>query len=205
MNTRNQILRSSWKLFSERGFEDVSVRDVTNDAGVNLASVSYHFGSKDGLIQEVVKKVLNPANQHRVTLLETAIAEQGGVENITLQQILESYIRPVMFPEEHGSNLDILARLAARYLIQRDYDVPSSVLALFGEVFQKYVAIIKLKTPHLSQDEILRRLLFCIGSGLHYQSFATLANKVVGRSDVQVNRESDFKELVKFVLSGFSS
>ena len=204
MSTRDQILTSAWKLFSERGFEDVSVRDVTNTAGVNLASVSYHFGSKDGLIQEVVKKVLNPANQHRVDLLETAVNDAGGVGNVTLKQILESYIRPVMFPEEHGSNVDILARLAARYLIERDYDVPNSVLALFGEVFQKFVLIISTKVNHLSSEEILQRLLFCIGAALHYQSFAALANKIAGKTPIP-DREKDFSELVKFVLSGFSS
>ncbi|MFT5882592.1 MAG: AcrR family transcriptional regulator [Crocinitomicaceae bacterium] len=204
MNTRDQILASAWKLFSERGFEDVSVRDVTNEAGVNLASVSYHFGSKDGLIQEVVKKVLNPANQHRVDLLEGVVADAGGVDKVTLKQILESYIRPVMFPEEHGSNLDILARLAARYLIEREYDVPKSVLALFGEVFQKYVLIISTKINHLSHEEILQRLLFCIGAALHFQSFAGLANKVAGKVPIP-DREKDFRDLVQFVLSGFSS
>ena len=58
------------------------MRDVTNEAGVNLASVSYHFGSKDGLIQEVVKKVLNPANQHRMDLLEAAVADAGGLKSL---------------------------------------------------------------------------------------------------------------------------
>ncbi|MFC5049886.1 TetR/AcrR family transcriptional regulator [Rubritalea spongiae] len=204
MSTRDQILAAAWKLFSERGFEDVSVRDVTNEAGVNLASVSYHFGSKDGLIQEVVKKVLNPANQHRMDLLEAAIAEAGGTENLTLQSILESYARPIMFPEEHGSNQDILARLAARYMIERDYDVPNSVLALYTEVFQKYVTIISTKVTHLTPQEILQRLLFSIGAALQYETFASLARKTVGETG-PVDKDKDFDEFVKFVLSGFSA
>ncbi len=59
MDTREQILEAAWNLFADRGFEDVSVRDVTNAAGVNLASVSYHFGGKEGLIQETVNYRLN--------------------------------------------------------------------------------------------------------------------------------------------------
>lgn len=203
MSTRDQILASAWKLFSERGFEDVSVRDVTNDAGVNLASVSYHFGSKDGLIQEVVKRVLNPASERRIEQLDRVIAEQGGEENVTLKQVLECYVRPSLFPEEHGGNLGILSRLIARYLIERDYDAPNSVVVLFGEVFKKYVTIISLKAPHLTKDEILRRLLFSIGSGLYYQSFSCLVNKVTGKGDVEVDREGDFQELVNFLLAGF--
>lgn len=204
MSTRDQILAAAWKLFSERGFEDVSVRDVTNEAGVNLASVSYHFGSKDGLIQEVVKKVLNPANQHRMDLLESAITDAGGVENVTLQSVLESYVRPIMFPEEHGSNQDILARLAARYMIERDYDVPNSVLALYTEVFQKYVTVVAMKVSHLTPQEILQRLLFSIGAALQYETFASLARKTTGQAAPD-NKAKDYEEFVKFMLSGFSA
>lgn len=204
MSTRDQILAAAWKLFSERGFEDVSVRDVTNEAGVNLASVSYHFGSKDGLIQEVVKKVLNPANQHRVDLLEAAVAEAGSVDALTLQQCVEAYVRPIMFPEEHGSNQDILARLAARYMIERDYDVPNSVLALYAEVFKKFVMVIATKAPHLTPQEILKRLLFAIGGALQYETFASLARKTTGEA-ATYDKEKDYEDFVKFVLSGLTA
>lgn len=43
-DTRKEILDAAWDLFAEKGFEAVSVRDVTTAAGVNLASVSSHFG-----------------------------------------------------------------------------------------------------------------------------------------------------------------
>ena len=204
MSTRDQILAAAWKLFSERGFEDVSVRDVTNEAGVNLASVSYHFGSKDGLIQEVVKKVLNPANQHRLELLERVKLEVGGVEKLTLQQILQAYIRPIMFPEEHGSNQDILARLAARYMIERDYDVPNSVVTLYQDVFSKFVIAVNSKAKHLTTEEVLQRLLFTIGAALQYETFANLATKATGQVRAG-NKEKDFEEFVKFVISGFSA
>jgi AcrR family transcriptional regulator len=203
MSTRDQILAAAWKLFSERGFEDVSVRDVTNEAGVNLASVSYHFGSKDGLIQEVVKKVLNPANQHRVELLESAISEAGSLEKVELKAILESYIRPIVFPEEHGSNQDILARLAARYMIERDYDVPNSVLALYAEVFKRYVTVLASKLPHLNPQEILQRLLFSIGAALQYETFASLARKTTGIAAPK-DKEAEYQEFMKFVYAGFS-
>lgn len=202
MSTREQILDAAWKLFGDRGFEDVSVRDVTNEAGVNLASVSYHFGSKTGLIQEVVKKTLNPANQHRLELLEKYAKESGGMDKIPIRKIVDAFVRPVSFPEEHGSNQDIVARLAARYLIERDYNVPNPVLLLFGEVFKKFITAVKYQLPHLPEDVILSRFLFCTGATLHYQSFVGLAAKIAGHNGGS-DPEKRYQQLLDFCVHGF--
>lgn len=201
MDTREQILESAWKLFGKHGFENVSVRDVTNDADVNLASVSYYFGCKKGLIQEVVKQVLNPANQHRLQLLEQVIREAGSIEKVTLEQVIQSYLRPVMFPEEHGGSMDMLRRLSARYMIENDYDVPHSVSSSFEELFQSYVAVLAMKLPGLKPEAILRGLLFSVGSAMHYDSFSGLADKVQNK-EPDSNREKDFQALVEFVIGG---
>lgn len=202
MNTREQILASAWKLFTERGFEEVSVRDVTSDAGVNLASVNYHFGSKDGLIQEVVKQVLNPMNVARMEMLKKLIEEAGNIEGVTLRQMVECYVRPMVFPEEHGGNHDILAMLAARYLIKRNYDIPHSVNQHFADVFQNFVLVIASKVPNMSKDAILRSLMFTVGAALHYQSFAEIAQKIKGE-EPSMDREESFNSLIDFVLPGF--
>ncbi|WP_018969309.1 TetR/AcrR family transcriptional regulator [Rubritalea marina] len=202
MNTRDQILASAWNLFTERGFEDVSVRDVTSDAGVNLASVNYHFGSKDGLIQEVVKQVLNPMNAARMESLKTLIEQTGSIDNVSLRQVVECYVRPMAFPEEHGGNHDILAMLAARYLIKRNYDIPLSVNQHFADVFQNFVIVIATKVPHMEKDAILRALMFTVGAALHYQSFAEIAQKIKGEEPA-LDREESFNSLIDFVLPGF--
>lgn len=202
MNTREQILASAWKLFTERGFEDVSVRDVTSDAGVNLASVNYHFGSKDGLIQEVVKQVLNPMNVERMELLKKLIEDAGSIEGVSLRQVVECYVRPMVFPEEHGGNHEILAMLAARYLIKRNYDIPHSVNQHFADVFQNFVLVIASKVPHMEKDAILRSLMFTVGASLHYESFAEIAQKIKGEEPSH-DREASYSSLINFVLPGF--
>jgi len=46
IDTKNRILDAAEVLFAERGFADTSLRLITSEADVNLASVNYHFGSK---------------------------------------------------------------------------------------------------------------------------------------------------------------
>ena len=48
--TRTAILEAAERLYADRGFADVTLRDIVAAAGVNLAAVNYHFGSKDELI-----------------------------------------------------------------------------------------------------------------------------------------------------------
>ena len=54
--TKNLVFAAAERLFAVHGFQKVSVRDITAEAGVNLASVNYHFGAKDSLLLEIFRK-----------------------------------------------------------------------------------------------------------------------------------------------------
>ena len=54
--TKAAVFATAERLFALNGFQKVSVRDITAAAGVNLASVNYHFGSKDELLLEIFSR-----------------------------------------------------------------------------------------------------------------------------------------------------
>lgn len=49
-----QILEVAEKLFSEKGFEGTSIRTIASDAKINIAMVSYYFGSKESLLHSLI-------------------------------------------------------------------------------------------------------------------------------------------------------
>lgn len=204
MNTREKILKSAWKLFAKNGFETVSVRDITQDAGVNLASVNYHFGSKDGLIQEIVVKALVPMNKQRVRLLKKAGDELGGVEKVQMNALIEAFVRPVVCPEEYGGSMDMMARLMARYLIDRNYDVPAKVMDSFGDVYQIFGIAIRAQCPGMDLKSALEKLIFSTGAVFMFQSFSGLAAKAVG-NDLALNVNDFLKDAVLFCEAGFKA
>ena len=53
---KEEILKVAENLFVEKGFEGTSVRELTKAAGVNTAMISYYFGSKEGLLEEIVRR-----------------------------------------------------------------------------------------------------------------------------------------------------
>ncbi len=204
MKTREKILKSAWKLFAEKGFEDVSIRDVTQDADVNIASVSYHFGSKSGLIQEIVVEALVPMNKQRVILLKQAGDSVGGVEHVQIRDLIESFVRPVVCPEEYGGCSDMMARLMARYLIDRDYDVPMKVMDSFGDVYKIFSIAIRAQCPNVEPKKALEKLIFSTGAVFMFQSFSGLVAKATGNESA-LNIDDYLKDAVAFCEAGFKA
>ncbi len=56
--TRLRLLDAAARLFAERGFQDVTVRDICGQAGANVAAVNYYFRDKSGLYQEVIQQII---------------------------------------------------------------------------------------------------------------------------------------------------
>src|ERR1700741_1497845 len=76
--TKAAVFNAAERLFALHGFQNVSVRDITAEAGVNLASVNYHFGSKDALLFEIFRRRTSELNRERARLLHEAGARNNG-------------------------------------------------------------------------------------------------------------------------------
>jgi AcrR family transcriptional regulator len=76
--TRSAILAAAERLYADRGFGDVTLRDIVAEANVNLAAVNYHFGSKDELIAELFVTRSLATNRERLNELKAAEEKGGG-------------------------------------------------------------------------------------------------------------------------------
>jgi AcrR family transcriptional regulator len=56
--TRERLLSTAERLFAERGFSKVTVREICRNARANVAAVNYHFSGKKGLYDEVVRTAI---------------------------------------------------------------------------------------------------------------------------------------------------
>lgn len=75
--TKARLLEAAEELFIEHGYEAMSLRQITAQAGANLAAVNYHFGSKEALVQELLTQRLDRLNEERLQLLATCEQEYG--------------------------------------------------------------------------------------------------------------------------------
>src|SRR5437764_11103756 len=92
--TKAAVLSVAERLFALNGFRNVSVRDITAEAGVNLASVNYHFGSKDALVFEIFRRRAGEMNRERARRLHEINDQFQGRPPV--REILRALIEPPM-------------------------------------------------------------------------------------------------------------
>jgi AcrR family transcriptional regulator len=165
--TRQRIVETAEKLFALRGIEAVSVRDITQAAGVNLAAINYHFGTKYGLAAEVFKQCIAPLNVQRLALLDKVEARAGD-KPPKLEAVLEAMIRPAVergFDDEQDS--ETFLRLTGRCLSEPNTEVEQIVRAHFEKIIRRFDAAFLRALPGLDPEELFWRIKFMFGA-LHY-------------------------------------
>jgi len=195
-STADRILDAAESLFAEGGFEGTSLRTITAAAGVNLAAVAYHFGSKDGLVEAVFTRRFEPVNRERFERLAALGARP------TVEGILEAFLLPALRLARDAR----VGPLGMR-LLGRTYAEPSPLLRrIFGtqfrEVALRFRQALHAALPHLSAEVVLWRLHFCVGAMAHVMADGfRLAELSDGRCDTAHGDEA-LRQLVPFLAAG---
>jgi AcrR family transcriptional regulator len=92
--TKVRILSAAARLFAERGYDGVSVRDIVAVAAVNLGAITYHFGSKEGLFGEVLKDKLSPIRRKGEEIMASSLPPDRK-----LHAMVAMYARHVLHEE----------------------------------------------------------------------------------------------------------
>ena len=66
---KEHLLEVSEKLFAQQGFEGTSTRQIARESGINIAMISYYFGSKEGLYFEMVEQRIGFVRENLVRKL----------------------------------------------------------------------------------------------------------------------------------------
>lgn len=166
--TKAAVFCAAERLFALHGFQNVSVRDITAEAGVNLASVNYHFGSKDGLLFEIFRRRTAELNRERARMLHEANGRHGGAPPV--REILEAlFAPPLKWADPAGDR-----RISVQFIIR----ARSEGTAQMRDVLQNDVSHLRrfadaliAARPELALEDVYWRLHFCLGM-VHNNRFA---------------------------------
>ena len=163
-DTKERILNVAERLFADRGFPATSLRDLTSEAGVNIASVNYHFGSKDALLAAVLERRLRPVNARRLELLDAIeSAAANGVPNV--EDVIRAFLSPPFHKrQEWGAGGDHFLRLLGRIHSETNEEFRATFFQLFQGVFRRFRQALQRALPHLDATDIGWRMLFLVGS-----------------------------------------
>ena len=164
IDTRERILDVAERLFGERGFPATPLRDITAEAGVNIASVNYHFGSKEGLLAEVLERRLKPINTRRLELLD-AVEARAGDEPPELEAVIRAFLSPPFHSQRvGGADGQGFLRLVGRIHSETNEDFRATFVKQFDEVFKRFTAALRRALPNLDDADLSWRMLFMVGS-----------------------------------------
>ena len=91
--TRERLLKAAARLFADRGFKRVTVRDICRTARANVAAVNYHFGSKLGLYREVLQVAIDALQS---TTDAAKQAAEGCKADEKLRRFVQVYLRRLL-------------------------------------------------------------------------------------------------------------
>lgn len=94
LSTPERILLAAEQLFSERGVDGVSLREITSTSGVNSAAAHYHFGSKLAVLEQLFELRAKPIAEQRLALLSELRYNRQG--RPVLEDVLRAFLRPAL-------------------------------------------------------------------------------------------------------------
>lgn len=199
--TRDRILAAAERLFAQHGFGGTTMRALTREAGANLAAVNYHFGSKDGLLEEVFRTYLEPINRERLQLLREAESASRGAP-LPIRTLLELYLAPAVrsLAQRHSGLPSILSRLHH----EPHPAVEQLILKVSLPVVTAYGAAVQRSLPQVDARRVLLRGHFMIGAMLFMLGHGrVLIHGMLPEGAPPLEAEELLRELLDFCEAGF--
>lgn len=159
--TRERLLAAAERLFASRGFAVVSVRDLTREAACNVAAVSYHFGGKLNLYEEMLLGRLRAVQERRLTSIRQAVQEAPPER--ALEAVLRAFATAFLEPLVGSGSAGLLMELIAREML--DPQLPPEAMrgALFGPVRSELADAIVATTPGVLPSVARQCVLSIVG------------------------------------------
>lgn len=208
LQTKDKIIRTAEILFAEHGFEQTSLRQITSEADVNLASVNYHFGSKKALIQAVMaryQQIFMPALDAELTKLRQQSEGQG--QDYSTVDVLACITRPLLALKDVRSDGPVIyLRLLGYAYSEIQGHLRKFTMTRYGGTVQQFFAMIQAANPDLCSNTLFWRLHFSLGAMLFAQ-VSDQALREIAASDFgeDAHAEETLAKLLPFVAAGISA
>lgn len=200
-DTKDRILSEAEKLFAQQGYASTSIRQIISKAKANLAAIHYHFGSKEALFFEIVRRYLEGLNRQRLLLLEKELAACKN-ETPSVRNIVTAFLKPISEMHQSGSETKQFSLMLGRAFSEDPVLKRKISSKFFKDISVQFINAFHLALPMLGQEEIYWRFHFMVstmvGSLMAPDRLAYLSNNACQSEDI---REM-VTRLTHFVVGG---
>ncbi len=206
--TCEKLMDCAEKIFAEKGYDKASIREITNAANVNLASVHYHFGSKEKLLQKLLDRKLHWLNHQRLNALKT-LEKKSKSKALKPSQILEAFFGTLLdMLDEKDYGGEMFLRLLGRSSLEPNCIISSISNGKSNAVTQRFRDALFKALPNVPKNEIVWRFHFMVGA-TSYAISGNGLNKLFVTAEISeaesVSKRLLKKRLMSFLLGGLRS
>jgi AcrR family transcriptional regulator len=193
-DTKQRILDTAVRLIAEQGYAATSLRHIIAEAGVNLAAIHYHFGSKEELLEEIIGQKAAWVNAERMARLDKVEREAGDTPP-SVEKVLEAFLTPM---GEAADGNPLIVQFIGRLMAEGLW--PGVVRNHFEGIIARLVAVMRRALPDLPEDEFAWRMHFM--SGTIVQTMCGIRH-FPNLGAIEGDFQSRIGRLITFLSAGF--
>jgi AcrR family transcriptional regulator len=184
-DTRTRLLRTSLTIFAHRDFDAVSVREIVDQAGANIAAISYHFGGKQALYLATAEFLADAMHDELGPTLARIGADIEGADRAAASRMLEEMIGRLV----HSLTMDRLGEDAAGFILREQHQPTAAFDILYEKLMRPIQQTCQLLVSHIlgktgpgSRRQILITHAL-MGQILAFRSARTTVLRRLGQAD----------------------
>lgn len=190
------ILLAAEKLFAQRGYHAVSIRQIADEAGVPLALVGYYYGPKHELFHAIFAHWNGTLEQRLVNL---ARVPNSPNDSAMLPGIISAFVMPVLRLRA-SSEGEYYALLVARELYHIQEETDRVLRAFFDPLAHAFIDALNLAFPHATRGQIAWGYQFALGALLNHIGDDRVVR--LSRGECKSNDPAAAPMLINFIVGG---
>lgn len=200
--SKRVLLDAAEQLFADRGFDAVSVRDITALAKMNVAAVNYHFGSRDELLGLVMMRAMIPINEERIARLESVEKKYPG-KSAPIEEIIDAFVRPLATQVRKPELSErLFYKLTGRIFAQQGDGMPPQIEEQLRQIIERFTRSFAKALPTLASEEVAWRIHFLAGGMIYMLTHHDLASRLSNGATGAPAMEATLSRFIRFAAAG---
>lgn len=192
-NSKEKILKAAVKLFAQKGFDGVSIREICKEADINVCMVSYYFGGKKELYQGIIDNLI----ERQINFAKTFVDIDKDISELSYQEKAELLLLMTdkfidFFYANFTSDLIVLLLKEQQ---KPDFVVNSPVL----NYFRKLVA--ELLHKDINDKKVIFKTLFLLAQINSPAVLPAFSLRLLGQNEFLQEDIKIIKENLKFYIN----
>lgn len=199
MSTKEKILDIAEDMFLTRGYDAVSVRDITQAAGANVASVNYHFNCKRDLYRDVFKRKLGRLSKEKIDKVKVELAKESSptLEHV-VRSIVSGFLSDFLASDESEKLLSIITNEMSENAIAQDILMEETVFPMHKVLREN----IKRAHPSLTDQKVVLCISSIFGQIFHFVRARSVICQTAGQDYDQEFIKTLIDHITEFSIRG---